>query len=715
MNIKVDFDNIVVKEDKNDFNVKVLMLKGEKGDAGDGEPNVIEKVQVNGSDLPVNNKTVNVPVPTVDSSISSSSTNPVQNNTIYNALSNKVDNSALDNYYEISEIDGFLNNKADVSIVDKKPYYFDNVASMKAYNLKNGDYVITKGYYIAEDGGNGEYIIVNDTNLADDNGSVHTLANGLKAKLLVKDKVNILQFGAKGETGFDNTNIIQNAINFSNSNYMLIIPSATFEINSTLSIEAGKVNIVGEGYNSVIQLVNDTATYLLNIKQPSQFNIFKNIRFDGVNKIHTGIRISGNALGGGFSGQNWKNAFYDCYIEKFACGLLITTDRDPLDGTTHNFASENIFVHCKFKHNLTHIIHENTQSLNNLFLQTDLENHIDEDDGTHPMILNKAGGGLTFDTCSLMGKGILYYMSYPFGGSNLFSGHYVNFNNCRVEVFPNHAGSLFYQTNLVGTIYQSNFINVDKMVIYRQSVQDISLINYYGRIKAVFNSIDMYGLSDVLKITNNVIAGISNAQFNHLSDVKVTNSRCRIVYEKGSNSTGTNEYQSNIRYISNYDYDKTADTYGFKDLTGFVDYEVYPYQIGMLHEKTLAITQPAVTNIIASQKFILPAGLSLTKLCLFKQGTRRVLNSTINLYMVKNVSGWAGTEFNKETDAIKIATITDTLSKQGYFETNIQFTGDYGYDIRTGKISGYTEGRYYIEDAGHTTNKTSGIVAIKYY
>ena len=46
MNIKVDFDNIVVKEDKNDFNVKVLMLKGEKGDKGDGEPNVIEKVQV---------------------------------------------------------------------------------------------------------------------------------------------------------------------------------------------------------------------------------------------------------------------------------------------------------------------------------------------------------------------------------------------------------------------------------------------------------------------------------------------------------------------------------------------------------------------------------------------------------------------------------------------------------------------------------------------
>lgn len=128
MNIKVDFDNIVVKEDKNDFNVKVLMLKGEKGDAGSGEANVIEKVQVNGVDLPVTNKTVNVSVPTVDSALSSSSTNPVQNNTIYNALGNKVDNSSLDNYYETSEVDDLLNAKANLSSLDN--YY----AKTQTYN-----------------------------------------------------------------------------------------------------------------------------------------------------------------------------------------------------------------------------------------------------------------------------------------------------------------------------------------------------------------------------------------------------------------------------------------------------------------------------------------------------------------------------------------------------------------------------------------------------
>lgn len=126
MNIKVDFDNIVVKEDTNDTTVKILMLKGEKGDQGDGENNVIEEVQVNGTALPVSNKAVNVIVPTVDSAISSTSENPVQNKVIYNALGNKVNNSDLSNYYQISEVDNLLNSKADTSDLDN--YYTKTVA-----------------------------------------------------------------------------------------------------------------------------------------------------------------------------------------------------------------------------------------------------------------------------------------------------------------------------------------------------------------------------------------------------------------------------------------------------------------------------------------------------------------------------------------------------------------------------------------------------------
>ena len=196
MNIKVDFDNIVVKEDRNDFNVKVLMLKGEKGDQGDGEPNVIEKVQVNGSDLPVTNKAVNVPVPVLDSALSSSSTNPVQNKAIYTALSNKANTTDLNNYYEISEVDNLLNNKADVSLLNKKPYYFDTVADMLDYDLEAGDLVITKGYYSANDGGGASYEITDEESITDYQES---LDNQLYATLLINESVTPEMFGAKGD------------------------------------------------------------------------------------------------------------------------------------------------------------------------------------------------------------------------------------------------------------------------------------------------------------------------------------------------------------------------------------------------------------------------------------------------------------------------------------------------------------------------------------
>ena len=80
--------------------------------------------------MPVSNKTVNVIVPIVDSTISSSSANPVQNSAIYNALSDKVDTSSLDNYYQISEVDNLLNAKASTSSLDN--YYPKNQTYSKS-------------------------------------------------------------------------------------------------------------------------------------------------------------------------------------------------------------------------------------------------------------------------------------------------------------------------------------------------------------------------------------------------------------------------------------------------------------------------------------------------------------------------------------------------------------------------------------------------------
>ena len=296
MNIKVDFDNIVVKEDKNDFNVKVLMLKGEKGDAGDGEPNVIDKIQVNGANLPVTNKTVNVPVPIVDSTLSSSSTNPVQNNTIYNALNNKVNNSALNNYYEISEIDNFLNDKANASIVDKKPYFFDNVASMKAYNLKEGDVAITTGYYSYNDGGSAEYIIKSSSD-----NYYETLNNNLVAELISNKYISPEQLGAYGDGEHDDADILQ--VFFNNiDNYENIALNNVYGLSKPVKLPTKYgISITGGSFKALNNFDNTITNALLyidneNITHPDNFNVpSTGIRLDNLtficNFITDGIEI----------------------------------------------------------------------------------------------------------------------------------------------------------------------------------------------------------------------------------------------------------------------------------------------------------------------------------------------------------------------------------------------------------------------------------------
>ena len=143
--------------------------------------------------------------------------------------------------------------------VDKKPYYFDTVADMKAYQgLKEGDMAITLGYYTANDGGNGEYRIVSGTH-TDDGGSYHKLENNLFAELVINNgEINVKQFGAYGDGSHDDTNIIQNVINFSQNNKRVIIPNGIFVITN-LTIPS-KTYISGKSYKSTILKVKNGTT-----------------------------------------------------------------------------------------------------------------------------------------------------------------------------------------------------------------------------------------------------------------------------------------------------------------------------------------------------------------------------------------------------------------------------------------------------------------------
>ena len=133
---------------------------------------------------------------------------------------------------------------------------YQTVALMKAdTKLKEGYHVKTKGYYEDNDGGQGEYIIVDDDTLVEDGGSIHTLTNGLRAKLIIEnDSVNVKQFGCVGDGETDDTTNIQNALN--SSAKIIYIPSGNYLVSSTLTLPFNKKLYGSNSTDSVIKAGN---------------------------------------------------------------------------------------------------------------------------------------------------------------------------------------------------------------------------------------------------------------------------------------------------------------------------------------------------------------------------------------------------------------------------------------------------------------------------
>lgn len=128
--------------------------------------------------------------------------------------------------------------------LNKKPYHYNNVADMKAdTKLKVGDYICTLGYYEANDGGAGDYRVVSG-NYTDNGGSYHQLKNNLYAELIIKDKINVKQFGAYGDNTHDDTLSFQNAINYIDKDGTVCVPKGTYKISSTLTTNVS-ISIIG--------------------------------------------------------------------------------------------------------------------------------------------------------------------------------------------------------------------------------------------------------------------------------------------------------------------------------------------------------------------------------------------------------------------------------------------------------------------------------------
>ena len=164
----------------------------------------------------------------------------------------KVDGSSPDVPSTIT-VDGLNENVLAVAEkLEQKVWYFPTVASMKnARMLKNGDMVITSGFYSENDGGGAQYEIGSFTA---ENYFVHELANGRRAKLIIQDnQVNIKQLGGRSQsiTGekYDNRLYVLayiNRLDVEPVRFKLYIPSGIWCFSPTILNKGKGFSIIGD-------------------------------------------------------------------------------------------------------------------------------------------------------------------------------------------------------------------------------------------------------------------------------------------------------------------------------------------------------------------------------------------------------------------------------------------------------------------------------------
>lgn len=142
---------------------------------------------------------------------------------------------------------------------------FNSVEEMKASNtLKAGALGKTLGFYVAGDGGGANYLVV-DTIAEDeaDGASIIALQNGLYAKLLIQDVLNIKTLGAYGDGEHDDTSIINKAFDVLKSIMIegnadaiggkyyvaptLYIPKGVYKVTDTITFYMGANSVIADG------------------------------------------------------------------------------------------------------------------------------------------------------------------------------------------------------------------------------------------------------------------------------------------------------------------------------------------------------------------------------------------------------------------------------------------------------------------------------------
>lgn len=217
---------------------------------------------------------------------------------------------------------------------------FNSVEEMKASNtLKAGALAKTQGFYQINDGGAAEYIIISDINEDEVDGArIISLQNNLYAELMIKDVINVKQWGAYGDGIHDDTVVIQKAYYYgrnNNINKNVYVPTGTYKLTDSIvlldyySYGNYAPKLIGDGRERTIFDVSsmDSSKNVFTIKGAS--GVFTNVGGNG---------FSINAIDDGGTNENNPTAIYlegacftdwnDIRIKNCGNGLYLSNNRE---------------------------------------------------------------------------------------------------------------------------------------------------------------------------------------------------------------------------------------------------------------------------------------------------------------------------------------------------------------------------------------------------
>ncbi|MEN8339905.1 hypothetical protein ABFO74_18310 [Acinetobacter baumannii] len=427
----------------------------------------------------------------------------------------------------------------------------------------------------------------------------------------------------------------------------------------------------------------------------------------------------------------WKNGFVNIEISGFNTGLTITS-ANPLDGSTHAHCDGNYFAQCRFVMCKLAVLIQNCQAVHNVFVAFNVNNTDNtmwmdgqiKNDDNFKMIRDEAGGGITILGADLVGKGMLYEWYYPSNASGLFAGSgSFEGQDLRFELRPTHNGVII-QEALHGTLNLSmaNTIRVRNLKTVNYGAT-IDLFKFAGMCKATFeNTGTVQGTGKLLIRNYPTLGRSSNASVGVQANVVLNNCE-NVEYIKEVTSpfgtysrAATPSIVFNDTATSSTNANYTLDAQGFRVLQHGGDIQQFGYgfnSAGNFGKIVFNIDDPNSGVLSGGDvKFRLPKYGRPLKLFFYKMGVRFTVETSVDLYLVKDTAQWANSTFNLASDAILVSSSSTTANKAGYFEYPVVLTSNIvGAAFQSG-FDSWLEGRMmFVVKGGNTF---SGFIGVEY-